>query len=412
MSFRFGKFVKEEISHQSLQNFMKNYGKSYSHRKEDLFQKIEAELNSENPAFTETAINDLIKEEIKYGSRRSLFLAKFSFADAKKINTVEKATAFLFNITGKKSMNLNTLNSIESNNFKISKDLNTEYISLITNDKQVNVNSIDICFTYFSEITVKDKEKNQAINQVKEYIWVNIDIRHRNLIIRIHPPQNDIFGKNYSAIQLFNSIRDLLSETINFKEMISYQEMLYDLFKNTTDVSEKPFRDRIKTHTHLIEPFIKNVSQEKLFSNEKYNSLLNERIVDLMERILIQDNFKEYIGYAEGKVAVLNKMHFKDGTGASVQASSGSKNGDTLELSDVFFDTRKSIEKEQKLKTLWIDWFKIDDTNKENIAKIKTKFETANEYLLIHFLDTFLIKEDQEYVFSKLREYDTFNWDR
>lgn len=410
MPFKFGKFVKEEISYQSLKNFLKKYGQSYSHRKEDLFQKIEDELNSENPAFTEDAINDLIKEEIKYGSRRSLFLAKFSFADANKINTIEKATTFLLNISGINSISFNNLNNSKANKFKVSNELFTEYIKLNTNDKQVN--SIDLCFTYFSEITIKDKEKNQIINQVKEYIWVNIDIKRRNLIIRIHPPQNDIFGKNYSAIQLFNRVKDLFAETINFKEMISYQEMLYDLFKNTTDVSEKPFRERIKKHTHLVDPFINNISKEKLFSNEKYDNLLKERIVDLMERILIQDNFKEYIGYAEGKVAVLNKMHFKDGTGASVQASSGSKNGDTLELSDVFFDTRKSIEKEQRLKTLWIDWFKIDDTNKENIAKIKTKFETANDYLLIHFLDTFLIKEDQEYVFSKLREYDTFNWDR
>ncbi|MDI2588094.1 hypothetical protein OR571_13450 [Psychrobacillus sp. NEAU-3TGS] len=140
--------------------------------------------------------------------------------------------------------------------------------------------------------------------------------------------------------------------------------------------------------------------------------MFKERVVDLLERVVIQENFSQYLGYAEGKDGVLNKMQFTDETGASVNASSGTKEGDTLELSDVFFDTRKTIEKKKCLDTLWIDWFKIIQHNEEQIpVRISTKFDSSTYYYLIHFRRIHLSEEVEKFVFSKLTNYEGIRWE-
>lgn len=412
MTFQFGKFIKDEIVADSLKAFLKGFDLPTSYTKEILFTKIEEELVKEKPVFSEEDVMNFITHEIKYGKRRHLYFSSFNFTDARKLESLRNTKVAFQNFFNYDSLkNFNTLNDEENNRFSEDKIDNYEIEFLDLKTEQNKVVNIEMCFTSYTERTFRNKDGIDSIEHYKEYVWIEINVPKRYILIRLHPSKPDAFGKNYSVLNVYNEfIEDLYrSFNINKDDLVSFNETLYKIFKDITDVSERPFRKKISSHVHLIEPFLETIKVENVFDQTRSHQLFKERVIDLLERVVIQENFSRYLGYSEGKEAVLNKMHFTDETGASVNASSGTKDGDTLELSDVFFDTRKTIDNNMSLNTLWIDWFKVlKDNETTEPERISTKIDSTTDYYLIHFQRAHHTEEVEKFVFSKLAKYEGF----
>lgn len=413
MSFQINKFIKDEISNDKLKDFLRSKGMPNSLKKEDLFTSIEEEVNKYISVISEEEINNFIAQEIKFGKRRSVFFSHFSNSDSRKLASKRANAIALKKLLDSRDIaNFNAFNTLENNEFTKDKKnkYNIEYLNVIESDNSIS--KVEFCYSIFDEYEIPNNDGSVSKEAYKEYIWVEIDTVNKYVCTRIHPPKQDAFGTNHSAISLFKTVSDKVYNNfgINKTDLSFFDETLYDIFSEITEVSEKPFREKVSEHLHLIQPFVSQVNNTRIFQKEDSQQLFESRIIDLFERITIQDNFSLYFGYTEGKEGVLNKMHFTDGTGASVNASAGSKAGDTLELSDVFFDTRKTIKDEKRLNTLWIDWFKIEGDNIEEPQRIQTKFDTADTYYLIHFNYINLCEEVQDFVFSKLENYNGFRW--
>ncbi|MDI2588093.1 hypothetical protein OR571_13445 [Psychrobacillus sp. NEAU-3TGS] len=136
MTFKFGNFIKDEISYESLQQFLKKFKLPYSFKKEVLFDNIEEELTKESPKLTEEDVYELINHEIKYGRRRYLFTSIINNSDSRKIESDRNIGNALRELTGSKNNTyINNLNTQESNTF--SEDLINELIIEYLNIKKM-----------------------------------------------------------------------------------------------------------------------------------------------------------------------------------------------------------------------------------------------------------------------------------
>ena len=190
--------------------------------------------------------------------------------------------------------------------------------------------------------------------------------------------------------------------------MSDYSEALYDIAKDIFEIAEKPFLQRFASAEANLSRMTDFIQRSNVFNTSQSYPLFSGRLKDLLERVIIQENFDEYMGYAEGKNGIITKLEFTDPTGASVRANAGTKKDDTLELCDIFFDTRKTLSNESKINQLIIDWFLPEKLEISN--KVTCRFFVTNRYLAVNFQRINLSKEVEEYVFSNLRGYEGFNW--
>ena len=405
MAFKFEKFLKNELVKKQLELFSKKLKLPKKPDNIDLIQHIENCYNDPNIEISSEMMDELIKNSVKFGERRNLYITQFKKHDFKKLSDYKEISRILRNKFGIKSTNFNKLNNPETNTLA-ENEYDEPYIEYLEIKKVKQfVKSIQICFATFSK---KTDEEGISFDY-KSYIWVEFLLSEGIICFRI-PSFSEVYGEPVTSNRLFNDYFHLIQSSFGFnsEDMTSYKEILYEIAKSIFEVSEMPFKERFESASSTIERISKLIKRNNIFSQNSSYELFNGRMIDLFERVIIQENFIEYMSHSEGKDGIITKLEFTDPTGALVRANAGTKKDDTLELCDIFFDTRKTLSEESTLEQLLIEWFIPREIS--NTSRVVCKFFVSSRYLAINFQRIFLSQEVEEYVFSKLKKYDGFEW--
>lgn len=218
---------------------------------------------------------------------------------------------------------------------------------------------------YVREVEYATKRNNILEKYKKfEFVCCEIDIKKSSLKIFISN-NNSTTDKNQTDGTISNmafTFCNQLSEIYDFsRRTVDYSKTLFNMFKDLTSKLEQPYTNQVTPYSKEIEKFSTDMMR-KLKIENKEDIGIKTRIFKLFERNLIQKDFerikKQYIN--DGRVKYIN---FKDGTGSTVNATTGGKkesNGETYDLnmedSNVYFDTRETIYSLEKLGVVVVEW--------------------------------------------------------
>lgn len=270
------------------------------------------------------------------------------------------------------------------------------------------IESISKAFAKLKVQNINDELTGETIvRNHLEFVWIDVFPQERYYRIYLSEPLNNTNGqlsKESSYEKFSKMIEDLYSCTPTAH---SSGNVLYKIYKNLTDVAESPYVERVEAFYEDIDKFVEDVSNKLEYSDQGYNSIsLNTRVKKLLERAIIQQDFKFYSETTTDREGFVEKFQYQDPTGGRVQAST---NGDTYDMSkhDIYFDTKETIAINKILNVLWVKWYKPEFVNGERVIKqIKIRYESHSKYYITHFLYNKVTREDCEYVLPKFDEYE------
>ena len=201
--FKFQRFIKNEVALKHIEKIFSEKNIKLNkdvHDKKDYFVEC---INSDEININHKDADELIRNSIKYGSRRFLYITNFNNTTKSKLRNPEFILTALKNIDPNiNNLNgINTLNSEETNTIA-SIDFNTDYIEYLetTMDESNKVSSINLCITNFEK-----KVDDDLTSYIKNYYWIEFLI-DKKLLFSEFPHQHLFLGRMLTQIKLFPNI--------------------------------------------------------------------------------------------------------------------------------------------------------------------------------------------------------------
>lgn len=389
MDYRINNRLRNYINVESLKFFLKSVEINSTGVKNELLSRIEDSLNKE--VITQSVWEKFLVNELKYGHNRSIYRSRINPASLTKVKTV-----------GRLKDSLKTA-GYPVNEISILKDAYPEsdepefvHFSLIVD--QDNVQKIEMCFAYRLQIK-RVISKEIVIQNETDYVWIEIDVSAALLTISLRPRGNTTEA-SAQTYKLFNEYSSFLTDLFSIKYLSNedMREVLFKIFKELTSRAETPYIEKVKPLLEEIDEICDRFSGVVGLPNKLVPINLPLRFRRLLERSLIQNDFFNFKAYSEGKLGTIEKFHYADDTGARVNASAN--DGDGIELSDIYFDTRDTIEEQGNFNKLWVKWFFANNgTN-----YIDARLEAHSNYYQIHFFK-YLSGGEKEHVLSTIEMF-------
>lgn len=276
------------------------------------------------------------------------------------------------------------------------------------------VSTISLCYARNIEI-LRVRDGEEISDKKNEYIW--IDIFPEEEFIRIHladNPKNITSDIQSSAYSIFNYFRKILMKDYQLTLGSQNEEgTLYKLYKYLTNKFEAPYVQEVEPQNNKITEFVNEVCTDLDYTINKADLDIEKRVIKLFERALIQRAYEQEPSVDDGIDGKLETFIFVDGTGGSVKT--GGNKEITIDECDVYFDTKETVHSVKRLKSVWINWYKVEKSIKVNeagdeeeiktIRKINVKYDAYDNFYVTHFIRKNVSKEDYDYVLPKFDEY-------
>jgi hypothetical protein len=205
---------------------------------------------------------------------------------------------------------------------------------------------------------------------------------------------------------------------------------MFKIEQQLTDFVKLQFQPKVLEQEEIITHFTTNIAELLGLESDTEPLNIRERIIGLLERALIVHNEGIIESYVEGKVGYVNMFDFKDDRGGRISARS-KHHSTPIQTSDIFFDTRETINEVKLLDSLWVVWFKaIEDDqdaielvdeidndeepdnedddllieNDKKVVRIKTKIAAFKGFYKIDF-KRYVIKEEYDHVLSLIDSF-------
>ncbi|SEH78188.1 hypothetical protein SAMN05192559_10485 [Halobacillus karajensis] len=377
---------KSDIINSRLSNFLNKYGVEYNYIQSDMFRALEDGVN--NGYIPEEEANHFLYRETKYGENRTIFYYEIFNDDLDEFREYEA----------------NDMEErLKKKGWKVPEKNLLEYYHpeelMVTECKVEKGRKIELTFT--ETVSTLHKSKQQTtVKRENNYYFVTIDLEHNEYSLRmrprytiVQPPDENPIPYTVFFHYITRAVQDIFG--IEFITTVDFKETLYRIARDMTERAEKKWREKVNKHKTEIEEFAQSM-ESKLDEIDKNEFDLEFRLKRLLERALIQSNFDEMTKDEPGKKGYVSMFHFSDGSGGKIKASSKEKET-AIELSEIYYDTRDTIDKSKEYDILWVYWFVGDE-------EIKTRLEVTSEYYQIHFYK-YITKEGFENVLSKIRGY-------
>lgn len=402
------KLLKKIINSSHLSTFLKQEG-LFSYDNKSLDDKLDYLFESMNET---NNLNEKFKlflcEEAKYTVNRAVVTTPIKITSRSPLFDTDT-----FNKAFPKYTEYNDIITLNDNKLdKYFREDPFKYLQILEqkNDDDGQITLISKAFVkkkkQVKTITI-DEESDTIVTPLLDFVWV--DIFPQKNYYRIH------FSESlpYTDGQLtFEQIYEKFSNEVEtqFKTdtaVHSAGRVLYKIYNDLTTAAESPYVDRIATFYSDIDLFVSNISKSIAYSDENVDGInLNTRVKKLLERAVIQQDFKTYVETTSNRDGFIDKFQYQDPTGGRVLASSNDASFD-MSKHDIYFDTKETIDINKTLNVLWVRWFKnetIDEIIRTN--QIKVRYETHPRYYVTHFLYSQVSKEVCEYVLPKFDEYE------
>ncbi|CDO03112.1 hypothetical protein BN988_01612 [Oceanobacillus picturae] len=389
-----GKTVQEEfklrwdhakdITTRSLVNVLTIHEIPLPLIKEEMVRVFEENVNN-NKISTEDAIK-FVDQEIRYGYNRTIFckdLDKYSVENLKNKNFED--IKLLLRSKGWEVPEKNELLNVYLPDKLVLTEFNME------SNQYIELTLIE---------TIRVSNKNSIMKENNIY-FVRVDLLENYLYIRMRPRGNavELINQDYKKIPdvtFYKKIRNICEKMLGIETIDSthFKTTLYKIAKELTEKAEEKSRTEVNRHIDKIERFAQEMASS-LNGFETRNFDMNFRLRRLFERALIQSDFKQLKQREPGKKGFINAFHFSDRSGGKVKARSKEKER-SIDLSEIYYDTRDTIDQQEAYDNLWVNWFMPGQKN-----TINTRLEANNEFYQVHFYK-YLYKGDLEYVLSEI----------
>ncbi|MFB5661572.1 hypothetical protein [Alteribacillus sp. HJP-4] len=381
------KDFKKNITNTPLKNFLRKYSIQFTEISEDLISKLEE--NVDNGKIPYNDLYEFLEHETRYGHNRTMFCYEIATEDLNKIRSLNITK--LENLLRIKGWELPELQLIDF--YLPEKLLLAEYT--ISTCKEINL-------TFVETINISGNE-DKVIKKDNNFYFVTINPNEKIFSVRMRPRANavKVVGGNISNkindVQLFYKIKKIIEDifSINLITSIFFKNTLYEIAKDMTEKGEEEWKKEVSKYKKEINDFAEEM-QSKLPGIDPEIFDLKFRLTRLFERALIKSNFTQLKVNKPGKKGYVHMFHFSDKAGGKIKASSKEKEK-AIELSEIYYDTRDTIDKSRAYDILWVYWFQKNEI-------LRTKLEATSEYYQIHFYK-YLSKDDIFHVLSEIRNY-------
>lgn len=392
-------FITSEMTREYLKPFLKKNGVSnVTLTKDELLDKLNELLMSQK--ISEKQYWDFVVRTFQYGNNRIILTSLIDIPSTSPMLEIDSLHRILEN------------SDLPSDGFNEIATLNLEsrssrpqmiYQEITTNDNKVL--KIEQCY-FSTTIQTRRIDGEQVSSLVRIFNWITIDLVLKRISIHTRNNGFNPLDESRSLRGIHTSIMGQLSEVFPFSvsEAIHEKKTLYNIYKEMTDTAEKPFREDVNNQSARFKEFYDEMCSALKYDKDKDNIMLEDRIIRLFERGLIVQNFDLYADYFEGKLGIIQRIVFCDGTGANVSAKV-QDNNENISNYEIYFDTRDTLDKKKSLDKLWAKWYVKLDNNSKKID-YDVKFMVYDKFYVTHFIGQFLSEEVAEFVFSKFRDFE------
>jgi hypothetical protein len=406
--------IKENIFAYRFKNFLQSAGKRYSGTLEQLKERVEANLGDED---FRLRFLEFLKNELSNGKNRQIYISKFEISNLHVLRNVNSVQSNLA-ASGLPFENFNNL---------LKDDLEHEELVLLNveadNEYPNKVKKIEMCF--YKEIQPSEDFKKDKFT---DYVWVEINPENQTILIKIRPHTQQYLKNFHTSKKTYEEIFEKLKETfpLTMIDMRYAKEVFYTIFKELTEIAEQPYREVIDPFTDLINNFQNELLPQVGITKPEDISVIATRYKRLLERSLIINDIDNYLGYHTSRKGIVERIALTDLSGASANVLSGDQDG--LDVANIYFDIRETIDEMKKLDKLWVKWFlyeenisdeqielfdgeELEEEESQPVYEdgntIVARFEVTKEYIIINFMKKLWVsKEVQDYVLSTFNEFE------
>lgn len=385
---KLNKRLIDYLNFDSLRNFLRPIRSLHSSgSKMELIARIEEAIN--NRTLPKEVFDEFLAHELRYGHNRALFITRINSSSLHKVKDYSRLKDAL-RTAGLTDQEF----SDYVNCFPLSED--AELVHLEVDRDGSNVKKVILCFANLIMVN-RITEDGMVSVEDTDYVWITIDIVNEQLFIAVRPRGN-LNDTSSRTVAIFNYFANYLTDVFSLK-YFSNDEMkytLYNIFKELTTKAEKPYVEKVAPFFPEIEEFCQKVADGIGLPSSDAPVNLPFRIRRLLERALIQNDFFNFKAYSNGKIGTVERFFYADETGAKVNATANE--GDGIELNDIYFDTRDTIDDQRMFNKLWVKWFVPGG------SEVDTKLEVTSNYFLVHIY-RYHSGAEQDHVLSTIEAF-------
>ncbi len=399
--FNIRKDIQDIINVGIFRKFAKQHGVEHQGNKNILVRNIVLAVRSGQ--IPEEAIREFLQEQIWYGRNKHIFYIEVAGTTVEIFKDTETLLEYFTN------RGVTPFNNID-------RIYIPDGISLVRFEYEVNESNPSVVNKVFLGFIEKNytyhyEGHTLAFHAVNTYICSEIDLINNLLIMRIRSrarlkPTQDIDSQNVTSMNLAKKYLDRFQENYGFEYLSGVADemknTMFNIERQLTNFIKLQFQPKVMEYEALINDFTTRIASELGLPSDTDPINLPERIVGLLERSLIVLNEESIESYVEGKVGYVNMFDFKDDRGGRISARS--KNHITpIQTSDIFFDTKETINEVKLLDSLWVVWFKTIDGEQEANELLEIDIDCNEEDETDNEVDDLLIQGDQKVIRIKTK---------
>ncbi|AEN91935.1 hypothetical protein BMWSH_5057 [Priestia megaterium WSH-002] len=424
--------LQDLISIGAFKTFAKKNGIDYHGVKVNVIRNIILAVRNEE--LEETALRNFLKEQLWYGKNKHVFFIEAFGETIEDFKYTESLLEYFSNRGIQPFNNLDRLLLPDGSSLaRFEYDTNPLNDSLIN---KVYLGFVEKNYTYHFV------DQSPVFDAINTYICIELDLTSNMVILKVRSQKSlkstpDINSNNVTANFLAKKYLEKLTQEYGFEYLDGIAEeiknTMFNIEKSLTSFIQHQFQPKVIEHSALIKGFTTEVAQLLGLPSDDEPIDLHKRIMGLLERALIVNNEDVIKEYQEGKIGYVNMFDFRDDKGGRINARSKHKTV-PIQTSDIFFDTRETINEVKLLDSLWVVWFMtingdIEDAQLElevdsddddesldsdteevleqgetKIIKVKTKIAAYKGFYKVEF-KRYLTKEEYDHVLSTIESF-------
>lgn len=389
----------ERINSERFRDFARKFRLHTSGNKLEVLDRILEAVSNGTNDLNWTTLDTFIADEISHGRNRMLFISTISEQASIQLRRLD----YVIERLRENNFPVENFNNIRTTDAP--SELSLAYLNIVQNSGN-QVKYIEMCFVQniLVEGLVNSEGDDLPPTFENDFFWVEIDLKTNKVIVKLRP-RGGGFSEMPKAKARYDEIYHKVAEVLAFppRVMGDAKNLLYTIFRDLTQTAERPFLDQVLPLASDINDCASEFAHKLNLNSAQDPVDLPKRVTRLLVRALIQKDFKLYQSYGEGKIGVIDRFAFSDQTGAWVNARSGDRDG--IEMADIYFDTKDTIDSIKGLDRLWVNWF-YPRANEEP-EKWETRIEVSSYYYVVHFLYKYLTREVEEFVLSQIRQFES-----
>ncbi|XQY90685.1 hypothetical protein ACNRWW_14255 [Metabacillus sp. HB246100] len=377
-----------DIVNDSYIKFLRDKSIQFVAVRHDIIRSFQLAVNEGKISNEE--LKKFLDKETRFGHNRTVMCKDLDIYSLKRLKSMTENE--IVELMKKKGWNRPKQNNILS--IYLPETLTLAEVSIIETE-EINLTFIE---------TIKTLKKN-IIDRENNYYFITVDLLQGTLYIRMRPRGNNVTltdGDDYKKVtdtQCFYKILKTCTDMLDITLIDSthFKSTLYLIAKELTEKAEEQWRNEVQKYNENIQEFSQEI-ESKLNGLDKNSFDLEFRLHRLLERALIQSNFEQIKQKEPGKKGFINAFHFSDKSGGKIKASSREKER-AIDLSEIYYDTRDTIDKRKAYDTVWVNWFVPGKK-----VSLSTRLEANNEFYQVHFYN-YLNEDDYYYVLSEINYF-------